>query len=196
MAWTRPAAGSDGPPALTAEDRDRLLRLARESVAAAARGEPTPVPIVEGALASPGAAFVTLRRNRELRGCIGCIEPRPAGLAATVISMAAAAAREDPRFAPVGVRELESLSVEISVLGPLTPVTGADDIVIGRDGLVVEHHGRRGLLLPQVATEWGWDPVTFLAQTCRKAGLPAEAWTAGARIWRFGALVFSEEAPS
>jgi len=178
---------------LTIDDQRGLLRLAREAVAAAVCNAPAPAPAVEGRLAEPGAAFVTLKRGGELRGCIGCIEARPGSLAATVVRMATAAAREDPRFPPVRLCELEPLTLEISLLGPLVEIGHLDDIVVGRDGLVVEHQGRRGLLLPQVATEWGWDRDAFVAQTCRKAGLPADAWKAGARLWRFEAFVFSEE---
>jgi AmmeMemoRadiSam system protein A len=193
------AGASEGTvtrPVLSVEDQQRLLRMAREAVEAAARDETLPVAVVEGRLAAPGAAFVTLRRRHDLRGCIGCIEPRPAGLASTVIAMAAAAAREDPRFARVRPAEVPSLSVEVSVLGPLVEVFQPGDLVIGRDGLVIEHLGRRGLLLPQVPVEWGWDLPTYLAQICRKAGLPADDWQTGARLWRFEALVFGEEGDS
>jgi AmmeMemoRadiSam system protein A len=180
-------------PELTVEEQRQLLRLAREAVAAVVCGSPAPVPQVEGRLAEPGAAFVTLKRDGDLRGCIGCIEPRAAGLAATVVRMATAAAREDSRFPPVKLCELGALALEISVLGPLVDISGPGDVVIGRDGLVVEQQGRRGLLLPQVAPEWGWDAPTLVRQVCRKAGLQPDAWAGGARLSRFEALVFSEE---
>ena len=88
--------------------------------------------------------------------------------------------------------ELPELDIEISLLGPLEPIAGPDDYEIGRHGLVVEMGDRRGLLLPQVATEWGWDRETFLAQTCHKAGLRRNAWRHGAKMWRFEAEVFGE----
>ena len=98
----------------------------------------------------------------------------------------------DPRFRPIAADELPGIDVELSLLGPLEPITGPGDIEIGRHGLLVSGDGRRGLLLPQVATEWKWDAFTFLTQTCRKAGLPADAWKHGAAAWRFEAEVFGE----
>jgi uncharacterized protein (TIGR00296 family) len=84
------------------------------------------------------------------------------------------------------------VEIELSLLGPLEPVGGPSEIDIGRHGLVVERGWSRGLLLPQVATEWGWDVETFLAHTCRKAGLPDDSWKRGATLWRFEAEVFGE----
>jgi AmmeMemoRadiSam system protein A len=103
------------------------------------------------------------------------------------------AALRDPRFPPVRPDELESLHLEISVMSPIVPVTNVEEIEVGRDGLIISRGGAAGLLLPQVASEYGWDRETFLSQTCRKAGLPADAWRApGTRIERFSAEVFSE----
>jgi AmmeMemoRadiSam system protein A len=179
---------------LSQAERIALLRLARAAVTARVDRAPLPEPAAcEGTLAEPGAAFVSLHAGDELRGCIGCIEPRGISLAATVIGMAAAAASDDPRFAPLGWHELEKTRIEVSVLGPLVPIGGPADVVVGRDGLVVERGGDRGLLLPQVAVEWGWDADRFVAETCRKAGLPATAWCHGAQLSRFEADVFSEE---
>ena len=105
---------------------------------------------------------------------------------------AVAATSADPRFPPSPGRARRN-EIEISLLGPLEPIAGARDIVVGRDGLVVEASGRhRGLLLPQVATEWKWDAETFLDHTCQKAGLPRDAWHRGGGIWRFEAEVFGE----
>ena len=100
----------------------------------------------------------------------------------------------DPRFAPVSPAELEGISIDISVLGPLEPIDPRipDSIVIGRHGLVVEQGRHRGLLLPQVAPEWGWTTNQFLAQTCVKAGLSRDAWQRGASVFRFEADVFGE----
>lgn len=108
--------------------------------------------------------------------------------------MAVSAAREDPRFEPLRESELEGLEVEVSVLGPLERIDPADPdaIEIGRHGLVVERGHRRGLLLPQVATEWGWNREKFLAQACVKAGLSPDAWHHGAAVYRFAAIVFGE----
>jgi len=104
------------------------------------------------------------------------------------------AAQEDPRFQPVRAAELDGLDVEVSVLGPLERIDPNDPatIVIGTHGLVVEQGARRGLLLPQVAIEWRWGREQFLAQTCIKAGLPADAWRRGATVYRFAADVFGD----
>jgi len=176
---------------LSAADRRRLLELARESVAARAGGGAPPA--VPDTPAVKAGAFVTLHRDRQLRGCIGSLETdRP--VAEIVRQSAAAAAAEDPRFPPVTLEEIGALDVEVSVLGPLEPLDPVDPagVEIGRHGLVVEEGLRRGLLLPQVATEWGWDATTFLSQACVKAGLPADAWRRGARVYRFEAVVFGE----
>lgn len=180
---------------LAAPERRRLLDLARQAVAAAARDQA--LPRVEEAglapvLAAPGAAFVTLHRDGRLRGCIGTVEPRDLSLAETVVLMARAAATEDPRFAPVRPDEVATIDIEISVMGPLVPVASPAEIEIGRDGLVIEEGFHRGLLLPQVPVEWGWDRDTFLRQTCAKAGLPPDAWPGRARLFRFSAEVFGE----
>ncbi len=144
-----------------------------------------PPPIVRA------GAFVTLRVGGDLRGCIGHIEATDP-LGEVLRRCAVAACSSDPRFPPVTPSELDAIDLEISLLGPLQPIAGLQDIVIGRDGLVVERGWQRGLLLPQVATEWGWDAETFLAHTCQKAGLPRDAWQNGARVWRFEAEVFGE----
>jgi len=138
-------------------------------------------------------AFVTIKRNGELRGCLGTLEcKRP--LAEEVARLAASSSHEDPRFEPVRASELADLQYEVSILGPLEPIDprAPDAIVIGRHGLVVEQGVRRGLLLPQVATEWHWDRDQFLAHTCRKAGLPSDAWQRSATVYRFDAEVFGD----
>ena len=176
-----------------AADRRLLLQLAREAIGthlnpqfeSAIRSPQSAI------LARPGGAFVTLHKRGDLRGCIGHIEPtEPLGL--VVPRCAVAACSSDPRFPPVTAGELDAIDIEISLLGPLQPIAGPQDIVVGRDGLVVERGWQRGLLLPQVATEWGWDADAFLAHTCQKAGLPADAWRHGATVWRFEAEVFGE----
>jgi AmmeMemoRadiSam system protein A len=165
---------------MTAEhDRHLLLTLAREAIEAYAG-----VAAARGAGASrvldePGGAFVTLHKHGELRGCIGHIEPNePLGQVITRCAVAAASA--DPRFPPITVDELEQIHIEISLLGLVEPIHGPAEIDVGRHGLVVEQGWQRGLLLPQVATEWNWDAETFLTHTCHKAGLPRDAWKHGA----------------
>jgi AmmeMemoRadiSam system protein A len=172
-------------------DRALLLRLAREALAAHVGVAPAHVPGLSGPLAEPRGAFVTLHNHGELRGCIGHIEPTTP-LGKVVPRCAVAAGTNDPRFPPITPTELDELDIEISVLAPLEPIAGPQDIDVGRHGLVVERDWQRGLLLPQVAVEWNWDAETFLAQTCHKAGLPRDAWKHGAKKWRFEAEVFSE----
>lgn len=176
---------------LTPEDRVTLLRLARDAIVAHVTGLPVPDAPLTGVLARPGGVFVTIHNAGNLRGCIGHIEANePLGI--VVPRCATASCSSDPRFPPVSPAELGDIDLELSLLGPLEPIAAPADIEIGRHGLVVEQGWRRGLLLPQVATEWRWDAVTFLAQTCHKAGLPYDAWTKGARLWRFDAEVFGE----
>jgi AmmeMemoRadiSam system protein A len=146
------------------------------------------------ALQAPGAAFVTLMRGGQLRGCIGYVEPiKP--LAEAVAYCAAAAASADPRFPPVTPNELPHLRVEVSILSPLRPVVDPHEIQVGIHGLSVSQTGRHGLLLPQVATEFGWDRETFLRQTCLKAGLPGDAWKGGAEIRIFSVDHFTDDVP-
>lgn len=137
-------------------------------------------------------AFVTLHRGDDLRGCIGMLTSEDE-LCRTVQRCALSAALEDSRFAPVSATEIPELSIEISVLSAFEYVTDISRIEVGRHGLIISLGGARGLLLPQVASRYGWDRETFLAQTCRKAGLPAQAWRQPqAKIQIFEAQVFSE----
>jgi AmmeMemoRadiSam system protein A len=174
------------------DDRLLLLRLARDAITAHVRGSAVPPPTLTGVLARLGGAFVSLHKNGDLRGCIGHIEATEA-LGRVIPRVAVAACSSDPRFPAVTGLELPHLTVELSLLAPLEPLADADEFEIGRHGLVVEQGWHRGLLLPQVATEWRWDKQTFLAQTCHKAGLARDAWRTGARLWRFEAEVFGEE---
>ncbi len=178
---------------LTPAERRALLELARAAVTTRVCGGVPPVPAGENLPTVHAGAFVSLHRGGELRGCIGHIEAdRP--LAEVVARVAASAATEDPRFRPLTPAELPLVDIEISVLGPLERIDPTDpaQVEIGRHGLVIDQGGRRGLLLPQVATEWGWDRETFLAHLCAKADLPRDAWRTGAAVYRFEAEVFSE----
>ena len=118
------------------------------------------------------------------------LRSRPLGR--VIARCAIAAGTEDPRFPAVTPGELHELEIELSIMGPLEPVADLGEIHIGRHGLVVEQGWHRGLLLPQVATEWHWDVRDFVAETCRKAGLSRDAWKSGAKIWKFEAEVFGE----
>ena len=172
-----------------------LVEIARAAVTEAITGQHADAPRPHDLASLPEAtgAFVTLKRDGQLRGCIGTLECRRP-LADEIARAAVSAAREDPRFDAIRPAELDDLDVEVSVLGPLEEIDPRDPgaIEIGRHGLVVEQGRRRGLLLPQVATEWGWDRVEFLAHTCTKAGLPADCWQRGAKVYRFAADVFGD----
>lgn len=184
------------PPILTSEQRTALLSLARSAILECVCRARSVNPIsLDPALHAPGAAFVTLTRRGELRGCIGYVEAiKP--LAEAVAHCAVSAATADPRFLPVTADELPDLRIEISVLSPLRRVDQPDQIRVGDHGLYISQGGRRGLLLPQVATEFGWDRETFLRQTCLKAGLPGDAWRRGAEIRVFTVDHFTESAPA
>jgi uncharacterized protein len=173
-------------------DRQKLalLDIARAAVVAQVAGQvPAPTPAAD--FPSATGAFVTLKRAGQLRGCLGTLDCKQS-LAEEVARCAASAAHDDPRFEPIRATELPDLHVEVSVLGPLEEIDprGPEAVVIGRHGLVVERGSHRGLLLPQVAPEWGWNRDQFLAHACRKAGLPVDAWQHGAKVYRFEADVF------
>lgn len=180
---------------LSQEQRNRLLTIAREAIAAVLDGRKVEIKAddLDETLRRPAGAFVSLHtRAGELRGCIGSIRP-VAPLCEAVSASAINAAFRDPRFYPVRKEELGELDIEISVMGPLEPVKDTSEIVVGRDGLIVSRGRNAGLLLPQVATDYGWDAEAFLRQTCVKAGLPPESWRSpDCRIERFSAEVFSE----
>ena len=177
---------------LTDEQRRVLVDVARRSVAARVSGLRWTLAGVPDVPAAPGV-FVTLKIAGVLRGCLGTLECA-GDLAGEVARCAANAASEDTRFPPVTATDLPALTVEVSVLGPLERIDprAAGALTIGRHGLVVEQGRHRGLLLPQVATEWGWSAEQFLRQTCRKAGLEPQAWEHDAIVYRFAAEVFGE----
>jgi AmmeMemoRadiSam system protein A len=181
------------PHVLAADEQRELLRIARATLREHARtGRFPPGKPHRESLLAPAAVFVSLHVGGELRGCIGTtIATHP--IYRAVQEMAVAAATRDPRFSPVVVDELVALEIEISVLGPLGKIASHADIVIGRDGVVVEGRGHRGLLLPQVAVESGWTAEAFVERTCQKAGLPRDAWRGGdLDLFVFSTQVFSE----
>lgn len=181
-------------PRLSREEERALLDLARRAVAA--RLESQPPPRLEDPpprLLLPQGAFVSLHIDGKLRGCVGMIvAERP--LAETVAACAAASATEDPRFDALDPSELEAVTIEISALDPPFRMADPAGLQIGVHGLLVTQGRRRGLLLPQVALDQGWDVRTFLEETCLKAGLPADAWSKGATVEAFSAQVFAEGA--
>jgi AmmeMemoRadiSam system protein B/AmmeMemoRadiSam system protein A len=186
-------AGPQSAFALAEDDKKELLSLARRSVELYVReGKLLATATENPNLKAPRGAFVTLTEGGTLRGCIGFTEPR-FPLYETVMQAAIYAATEDPRFRAVNRLELERLDYEISVLTPLSKVENPALVEVGRHGLVVAKDGKRGLLLPQVATENRWNREEFLRQTCLKAGLPSDAWRKGAEIYSFEAIVFREE---
>jgi len=181
---------------LSAGEKETLLSIARASLEACVRGEKQPEESqfdLTDALREKRGAFVTLTKNKALRGCIGYVEPiKP--LWQAVMENAANAALRDPRFRPVAPAELGQIHIEISAMSPLRAIKDVSEIEVGRRGLMITRGGRRGLLLPQVATEYGWDREEFLSHTCLKAGLPAGAWKdEGTKIEVFSAEVFGEE---
>jgi AmmeMemoRadiSam system protein A len=183
-------------PSLSEADRRAALQLARTAVveAVSRRKLPDGFPR-EGIFAERRAVFVTLHVNKRLQGCIGVIEANePLGEA--IVRCAASAALEDPRFAPMKADQLGGLSIEISLLSSMEPIA-PESIQLGHHGLLVRLQAQRGLLLPQVAIEHRLTREQFLEETCRKAGLPREAWRdPEARLFGFSCEVFSESSYS
>ncbi len=186
----------ESPPQLDEQDRARLLEIARQAITTAvAEGRVLQMANPGGRLAAPAGVFVSLHKRHLLRGCIGQVAARDP-LYRAVIDAATSAALYDPRFPPLSKDELAEVDIEISVLSPFTeldPALAEKQIRIGRHGLMVTKGHHRGLLLPQVAVQFGWDTQKFLEETCLKAGLPPETWTAGACLETFTAEVFSEK---
>lgn len=178
---------------LTRETQQELLAIARGALEARVRG--TPAPDAGSQQGSPRhGAFVTIFCSGELRGCLGRVTSDWL-LPDLVSHLAQEVADSDPRFTPVAPHELEDIILEVSVLTPEREIQAIDEIELGRHGLIIEQGSRKGLLLPQVPEEHGWDRETFVVQTCLKAGLPADAWRHGARLLVFEAQVFGEREP-
>ncbi len=181
---------SNPQPEYTPQERALLLQLAREAIVSRLEGremvafEPAPH------LSEPRGVFTTVYLGDRLKGCVGyplALMP----LYRAVLETARGAAFDDPRFAPLTLAEAPAMGISLSVLSPLRPIA-AEDVVPGRHGLLISRGDRRGLLLPQVPVEHGWDRITFLEQTCRKAGLPLDAWQHGVQIEAFTAEIFGE----
>jgi len=188
---------SERPPQiLDCRQRIEALSLVRDAVESWVTREIRIDPDPESSLNRiQAAAFVTLTAQDSLRGCIGTLEPREP-LGHTLVECAISAACKDPRFPPVTRDEVAKVCFEISALTTPGLLEAPEDLVVGRDGVLVEISGRRGLLLPQVAARFSWDAATFLDHACLKAGFKAGDWRRGARLWTFQAQVFSEADPA
>ncbi len=178
---------------LSSVEKKALLQMARNSITRALLDVTVTDPVIDSpVMAENRGAFVTLHNKGQLRGCIGYVLPI-LPLAETVEEMAQAAALRDTRFPPVKPGEIDELDIEISVLTPMRRIESVDDIEVGVHGLYLKKGYASGLLLPQVAAEYDWDRQTFLEQTCRKAGLPPEAWKDDdTTVHTFSAEVFRE----
>jgi AmmeMemoRadiSam system protein B/AmmeMemoRadiSam system protein A len=176
---------------LNEEEKKALRQIAKTVIENKARGKAVPEFKVESPLLKENrGAFVTLHKRGQLRGCIGYIEGH-GPLHQTIEEMAEAAAFKDPRFTPVREKELPELDIEISVLTPLRRIKDVNEIQVGKHGIYIKKGWFSGLLLPQVATEYAWDRLTFLEHTCQKAGLPSNAWKEkDTEIYIFSADIF------
>ena len=168
-----------------------LLRAAHDSILAALEHREIPSDAPTPHFTEPRGAFASLYLHSNLRGCVGYVLP-VGSVYRAVIETARAAAFEDTRFHPVTLEEAQHLQIELSILSVPKPIA-PEEVEVGRHGLLITAGFRRGLLLPQVAIEHNWDRVTFLEQTCRKAGLPTDAWQTGATVEAFTAEVFGEK---
>ena len=178
---------------LTKKEQRELLKIARDTIVGYVTSGN--VPVITSAL--PGlnlhsGCFVTVKQKGELRGCIGNFVSDQA-LYLLVQEMAVSAATRDPRFYPMKVSDLSDFTLDISVLSPLSKIDSVDEIKVGKHGIYIVQRNNRGVLLPQVATEYGWNRDQFLQHTCIKAGLPQDAWQSDCDIYIFSAQVFSEQ---
>lgn len=185
------AAAANSSGEFSPDERALLLRLAHDSILSALELREIPLDPPTPHLAENRGAFTSLYLAGDLRGCVGYVLP-VSSVYRAVAETARAAAFEDSRFTPVTLEEAPHLQIELSILSPPQPIS-ADAVEIGRHGLLISMAGHRGLLLPQVPIEHHWDRVTFLEQTCRKAGLSRDAWQSGAQIEAFTAEVFGEK---
>jgi AmmeMemoRadiSam system protein A len=179
------------PSEFTNAERRQLLALAHESILSVLEHREISLTPSRGAFDAPRGAFTTIYLHNQLRGCIGYPLPT-APLHRAIVETARGAAFEDTRFPPVNLAEAHELEVSLSILSPLKAVS-PEEVRIGIHGLLLSQYGYRGLLLPQVPLEHGWDRVTFLEQTCRKAGLPGDAWRSGATVEVFTTEIFGDQ---
>jgi AmmeMemoRadiSam system protein A len=183
---------NDMDPPLSEDQEKSLLLLARQVITHyLEKGSPPELETDDETLKQKRGAFVTLKVKDQLRGCIGYPIPHKP-LFETIAEVAISAATNDFRFPSLEKKELSATKIEISVLSLPKVVKDITEIEVGKHGLIISKGHSRGLLLPQVPTEWGWDRETFLNHTCKKAGLEEDAWKKGAQIEIFSAQVFSE----
>jgi len=178
--------------ALNEDQQDYLLKTARQSIRQHLKTGAAPeVEVQDPRLNEKRGVFVTLKKDRQLRGCIGYPWPHKTLLKA-VIESAAAAATQDYRFQTISLEELPAIHIEISVLSRPWKIEDVSEIEVGKHGIIVSKGPNKGLLLPQVPVEWDWDRETYLRHVCLKAGLEENDWKKGVRIEVFTAQVFSE----
>ena len=181
---------------LTTDEKKTLLRIAREALTHYVRDQKELESLPQGIeltdrLKEPAGAFVTLHKEKQLRGCIGYIESiRP--LYQAVIENAVSACSRDYRFSPVDASELDHLKIEISALSPMKEISGPHEYLPEKHGIILEKNGKRAVFLPQVAKEQRWDREKTLEHLCLKAGLPKDAWKEDCQFWVFTAEVFGE----
>ena len=178
---------------LSKSEATELLKIARYAITQQIKNEAyNPEPREEKALNMHSGCFVTIKQNGHLRGCIGNFQSQQP-LFQEVATMAVAAASQDPRFPPMNRNELDNFTLEITILSPLEKIDNTDQIEVGTHGIYIIKGFNRGVLLPQVATEYGWDKETFLRQTCVKAGLPENSWQQpDAEIYIFSGQIIHE----
>jgi len=185
---------------LSFEDGVKAVKLARRAIESYLNDKIVLKERYEGVFSEKRGVFVTLRKNKNLRGCIGFPYPYKR-LDEAIIDSAIAAATEDPRFSPVKAAEMEEITVEVTVLTPPEKIETKleklpEHVEIGRHGLIVKRGAFSGLLLPQVAIEYNFDAEEFLSQTCMKAGLPPDCWLMkGTEVYRYEGQIFEEREP-
>jgi AmmeMemoRadiSam system protein A len=185
-----PQPSSSAVGEYSSQERELLLHLAHQAIDTALEECELALPLISEHLQQQRGAFTTLHLEGEVRGCVGYVFP-VSPLFQTIIETARAAAFQDMRFLPVTREEAARLQISISILSLLFPIK-AEEVELGKHGLLITQGNRRGLLLPQVPAEHGWDLNTFLEQTCRKAGLPPDAWQHEATLEAFTAEIFGE----
>lgn len=175
---------------MKSQEKELLKKIARESIQEIILGKKMEQQDIPETLKEKWGVFVTLKKNNNLRGCIGYLRGIMP-LYQAVKNMAVQSAFHDPRFEPLREEELDDIDIEISVLTPMKRIKNIEEIKVGEHGLFIENGIQSGLLLPQVATEYEWDRETFLEYTCMKAGLPRDAWTwKDTNIYIFSAEIF------